>query len=32
MAGVFAGATALEAVETVSDLLTERPRQNGWSA
>ena len=32
MAGVFAGATALEAVETVGDLLTERPRQNGWSA
>jgi DNA-binding transcriptional MerR regulator len=32
IAGVFAGATALEAVETVGELLTERPRQNGWSA
>ena len=32
MAGVFAGATALEAVESVGDMLSERPRQNGWSA
>jgi DNA-binding transcriptional MerR regulator/methylmalonyl-CoA mutase cobalamin-binding subunit len=32
IAGVFVGATALEAVETVGELLTERPRQNGWSA
>lgn len=31
MAGVFAGASALEAVETVGDLLTERTRQPGWS-
>ncbi len=32
IAGVFIGATALEAVESVGDLLTERTRGNGWSA
>jgi DNA-binding transcriptional MerR regulator/methylmalonyl-CoA mutase cobalamin-binding subunit len=32
IAGVFVGETALEAVESVGELLTERPRQNGWSA
>jgi methanogenic corrinoid protein MtbC1 len=32
IAGVFVGATAFEAVESIGELLTERPRQNGWSA
>jgi MerR family transcriptional regulator, light-induced transcriptional regulator len=32
IAGVFMGATALEAVETIGELLNERPRHNGWSA
>lgn len=30
--GIFAGSNALEAVETVGELLAERPRRNGWSA
>jgi DNA-binding transcriptional MerR regulator len=32
VAGVFVGSTALEAVESLGELLAERPRQNGWSA
>jgi hypothetical protein len=32
IAGVFVGATALEAVETMGELLTDRPRHTGWSA
>jgi methanogenic corrinoid protein MtbC1 len=31
IAGVFVGATALEAVETMGELLTDRPRHTGWS-
>lgn len=32
MAGVFAENNRRRVVESVGDMLTERPRQNGWSA